>query len=92
MRSLKPGTWAVFGLVISYLNMMMTTCMCGHMSRISLPGSVVGAAMAWFAFAAPNRANWPVRVLVMLSAALTMFILIKNLGDVLWWGHEPLLE
>ena len=83
---------ALAALCISFLNMGMTCCLCGHMHFVSFPGSLIGALAAWFAFLRGKDKRLISRVVIHMVVVVTTIILLKNIGDILWWGHDAILR
>lgn len=82
---------AVGGLFVSCMNETVNLCMCGHLNLTALPGSLLCSGVLLSLFIRSDSRNIFVRLVIDVCLALTVFILIKNVGDILWWGHEPLL-
>ena len=83
---------AFAGLILSSMNAIGTMCICGHLKPHSIPGSLVGALMVWWAFSAMRHVNIAVRIIVALTCVATTLILLKSIGDPLWWGAGALLR
>lgn len=64
------------------------TCLCGHLNVPALSATVPTAFFA--AWGAARSATRPGRIFAWSIAAAAMLILLKNLLDVAWWGHNPL--
>ena len=82
---------AVLGLFIALINSQLTCCACGHLSFISLLGSLIGAALAWVAFFKHNEQSWIKRLVMYIALILTTLLIIKTSADILWCGHTPLI-
>lgn len=65
-------------------------CLCGHLDAMALTASVPTTALAWWGFARPAARSG--RVLAIAVAVLASALLLKNLLDVGWYGHEPLFR
>ncbi len=78
-------------LAASFVNVMLTSCLCGYLSAISLPGGLAAAGTAWLAFVRYRGRNPLFRVFLVLATSLTTVLLAKAAVDILWFGHEPLL-
>jgi len=81
---------AAFG--IAFLGMIMTSCACGYMSIISLPCNLLGAGGTWFAFLMGKDRLLTGRIVIDLTLVVATLMLLRNIGDILWWGHSPLFE
>ena len=78
-------------LAASFVNAMLTSCICGYLSAISLPGGLAAAGTAWLAFVRYPGRNPLFRVFLVIAASLTSVVLAKAAADILWFGHDPLL-
>ncbi len=78
-------------MVISLTSGSLTHCICGYLDLISLPGSFIGAFVAWYAMIAAEKVELPRRIIIYIACILTALILLKNTCDILLWGHNPLL-
>jgi hypothetical protein len=81
-----------FVAVISFLWISFTMSPCGH---TSWPCSLVMfpaffyACYVFFGFPRGNRLD---RILVGVAFVLIVGMLLKNIGDILYFGHQPLLR
>ncbi len=82
---------SILGMMISLINLMCFTCLCGHTSFDTLPGSFIGASATWYVFIKKKKVGDLRRVVIAIFCIATTVILIKNGCDILWFGHEPLL-
>ena len=82
---------ALAGFLVTMLNDSFTHCMCGHLHTVSLPGSIIGFAIACFPFVRAKQPGLARRIVIDACVILTGLDLIKNIGDVLWWEHSTLL-
>lgn len=93
-RERKPAcsnvTLAIVGSLMTFFNLSLTMCMCGLQGLDGLPGSAVGAALAWWAFFRKSRGGVPARLLVSAAAIFTTYFLLRNIHNVLWSGHDSL--
>jgi hypothetical protein len=81
--------WQVLVALPPLLFAPMTMCMCGHMDWLSFPFTVTAASLSWWAFARGRQAGS--RILVIAVMTLASLALAKNVADLLWFGHKPLL-
>ena len=65
-------------------------CICGHLGQDALVATVPTAAVAWWGFA--RRLSRIGRLLAAGVVIIASMALAKNLLDVLWFGHDPLLR
>ena len=91
MKKEQSMLTALAGVLITMLNSSLTCCICGHLDMISLPGSVIGFLVAFFPFVRAKQAGVARRIVIDACVVVTGLALFKNIGDVLWWGHSPLL-
>ena len=82
---------ALLGIVISVVNVGLTCCICGHLDIISLPGSLIGLIAAWYAMFRAKDIKVFRRVVIGIACIVTTLTLFKNVCDILWLGHNPLL-
>ena len=82
---------ALAGVLVTILNASFTHCMCGHLDTVSLPGSIIGFVIACFPFVRAKQPGLARRIVIDACVIATGLSLFKNIGDVLWWGHSPLL-
>jgi hypothetical protein len=65
-------------------------CICGYLDRWALLVTVPGTVFAWFSVVlADKRRTLFLLGAVVVAIALSL-ILLKNVGDVLWYGHDAL--
>lgn len=57
-----------------------------------MPGNLAATAMAWFCVMRHGIDRAVVQVFFDVTAALTTFFLIKNSMDILWFGHDAVLD
>ena len=91
---LPPGFMLATGIGVTIFNLFwisLTMCMCGHtnaMTAISTVPAFLGlAALVYFG---RNNRVWE-RIMNGLFLGIQTIALAKNLLDVLWLGHSPLL-
>jgi hypothetical protein len=82
---------AGIAFVISFLNMNLTGCMCGYQDWISVPGNLVGFALAIGAFCLASRA-FITRVLSAFVLIVCTLIFFLNVHNILWSGHNPIFH
>ena len=82
----------VAGLLLAIINPGFTSCLCGHMDWVSLPGNVIAVAFAWGAFLIGKDKRVLTRVLIGLACVLATLGMLENGVDILWLGHNPLLR
>jgi hypothetical protein len=85
------GGIAVIGLGIALINAFMTMCMCGYLSRSSMPGNAVAFAITGLAFLR-CRGSLPARIAVGIAFICVSLLVFQNIHNVLWSGHNPLLR
>ena len=68
------------------------SCMCGHLPAEALIPSVAGAILAWVGFSRHQYASLVIRMVAFLIVVIASCIFLKNLADVLWYGHNALLR
>ena len=78
-------------VLLSTFNFSLMACACGHLDALALPGSALGAAIAWLVFVKSPGGPAVIRLALMAATVLTTLILLKNAGDMLWFGHGALL-
>lgn len=88
----KTLQFAVGGFLIGVLTFMLTTCICAHLPRHALLGTVPGALMTWYAFFTSKESRLFPRLSVWACVILTTFLVLKNIHNVLWSGHNALFS
>ena len=82
--------WVI--VVIAYLWMSLTMCMCGHtawhFSIVILPAF----CFAFYVLLVSPRRSRLEQILGAIAFALIVGMLLKNIGDILYFGHEPLFR
>jgi len=76
---------ALIGFGISGFS--ISVCSCGYMTRSSLPGTLIGAVLTWYALFIGKDVKAIKRVVIGFACIITTLFLLKNIGDVLFWGH-----
>lgn len=79
-------------LFISVNVYMLFPCICGHLSTKALPALIFTAAASWFVFYKDKHASEVQRTVEALCVICTTLLLLKNIADVLWLGHSPILS
>jgi hypothetical protein len=82
---------AMVGLAISIFNSMSLSCACGHLDFVCLPGNLIGLALAWYALLVHTKIGIFKRSGIDAACVFTTLILFKNIADILWLGHNPVL-
>lgn len=82
---------ALAGFFVSLVNVVMTSCICGHMEVISLPGSLLGVSIGWYAMFKAKNVGFVTRIVIDFVCIATTILLFMNICDILWVGHNPLL-
>jgi hypothetical protein len=57
---------------------------------LAVTGTLTG--MAWVALIGGGETHVVWRIVRIIAAALTAFVLAKNIADVLWFGHDPIFS
>ena len=89
---MKSSMIITVGLVLALLNMSLTMCLCGHYDFISLPGNITSVTLVWIGLS--KRDKNQKKSSFLYSTIVTGFItvqLLKNIHNILWTGHNPLL-
>jgi len=61
------------------------------MDWFSFPFTLAATSLSWWAFARKDRPTvW--RLIVVVLVVFASLELMKNVADILWFGHEPLLR
>lgn len=92
MNSRKDGSRliAFMALIVVFLNVNTTTCICGYMSWTSIPGNVIGASLAGWAFFSGNDDRFITRSMILSGGVIAAMALAKNGIDIIWIGHNPI--
>lgn len=89
----RPGHW-VASLVALFLVVVIApsfTCACGHLDRVALVFTTLTSGLAWWAFVAAHEKRSVPRALIAVAVVAATLLWLKNVCDVLWLGHNPLL-
>ena len=83
---------ALFGLAISFFNSTALCCACGHLDFTNLLVNLIGLALTWYALIMHNQKISIIkRIGIGFACVLTALAFLKNIADILWLGHNPLL-
>jgi dTDP-4-amino-4,6-dideoxygalactose transaminase len=63
--------------------------MCGHMGTVALPTNALSVVLAWYPFIRYERTSSEERGATVFVVVVVTFSFIKNVADVLWFGHDP---
>jgi hypothetical protein len=86
-----PGRgWLLLGFVNSILLVPMLMCACENLSWFALLVTGFGVFAAWFPDINRKNSTLLIVLFAVLVRILTTVILLKNIGDVLWVGHDAL--
>ena len=82
-----------FSLFVTLVITPSFACICGYLSSAALPVTGFIAILAWVPFVCNARGNGRGRrVFVLAVAILATLAFAKNVADVLWLGHHPVLR
>jgi hypothetical protein len=88
---LPPLAWqSVCSFVGAAVSVSMFTCTCGHLAQMALIGTVTTAVFAWWGFV--RELPLLGRIFASVATVLASYLLVKNVLDILWFGHNPLLR
>jgi hypothetical protein len=79
---------ALIGFIISIAS---PTCACGYYLLDSFFFSTTGLILSWLALLMYKKIGLVKRIIIGFTCVITTLILFKNIADILWFGHEPLL-
>ena len=82
--------WVI--VVIAVFWMTLTMCMCGLTSWEFSIGILPLFCLALYVFVVFPRTNIIEQILGAIAFALIVGMLMKNVSDILYFGHEPLLR
>lgn len=80
---------AIVAPFAAWINSGLFACTCGHLDRLALPGNGIAALLAWVGLLCTGNRQIAVRLCLDLLTALTTVVLVKNLMDMSWFGHNP---
>ena len=83
------GMWV--GTSLSLVAMLFP-CMCGNLPIEALPFSLFGAVCVWCSALRYPTNSGERKAFVIFVVGLATFIFFKNICDVLWLGHDALLD
>lgn len=66
--------------------------MCGHLGPEALIVTLPALALACYGWLSNRNRDSIWRAFVIFVVVLSLVVFLKNAGDVLWFGHEPLLR
>jgi hypothetical protein len=81
--------WSFLALAMAMFGGLFFTCMCGHIAAPALLLTGLAAVLAWFVFIRDPSTASGNRGLAIIAVVIASLILVKNLADVLWFGHDP---
>ena len=85
----KTRWWpSIVAFIMSLLVAPGFMCLCGHLRREALPVTVAAAGFAFYGWLS-TRATYPWRLIHIAAVVISVLMLGKNVGDVLWYGHNP---
>ncbi len=93
--------WLLISLLLCFVNMVFTTCACGHQDG-SVPGGIILLILAWAQFRGMDRWPWQdaiptffIRLFFLIVMRglwlLVILMLVPPLMDWLWSGHAHVL-
>ena len=80
------------GLVMTLAGATVFPCACGHLNVWAFMMTGPAVILAWLGFLRRRSPSWPWRVVSMAAVIMASLVFMKNVADVLWFGHEPLLK
>ena len=90
-RRRVPGLHlALAGSPVSIFKYSLFSCIGGLINALGLPGSLVGAGLVWWGFARKGRRRLWARAIVVACVVCGTYVLVTNVHNVLWSGHNPL--
>ena len=84
----RPASTSLICAVIGLMLAGFFTCGCGHLDVLALPVTLPTAMCGWCAATTVRRGNLSHAILTIVICVLTTIVLLKNLADVLWFGHN----
>lgn len=85
------GYCPVISLFITVFVSSALRCTCGHMFQEALLVTSFAAVLSWLPFVCKHNRGWRWRIFVLAVIVLSTYTLLRNIVDVLWLGHYPLL-
>lgn len=88
-----PLRWwpALTSIGLAVLVAPMFACACGHLDELAFSVTLPACALACFGWVSNKNRNLLGRLFLMGAVVLSVMVFLKNAGDVLWFGHDPLL-
>ena len=92
IRNERPpaGLSVLFAAAGSIGTLMFLTCMCGHIDWWGTAITLPAAACGWYALTTIRRQKMSHAILTILVAAIATLVLLKNVTDGLWYGHDAI--
>jgi hypothetical protein len=89
-----PQTWwpSVVSMLLALGAMIFLPCMCGHLGGFALAVTLPASGLGCYGWIANKNRDLIWRGFLMFAVVLSAMVLLKNIGDVLWFGHEALLR
>ena len=84
-------TVSVLSLISTVILYPGLRCGGGHIGQSALPITGAMAAFAWWPFLFARESRLVPRALAMIAVVAASMVLVKNICDVLWFGHNPIL-
>jgi hypothetical protein len=82
--------WPSGTAVVLIFGSTLTMCPCQYFDWISLPFTFSALGFACYGRICNRHADLTTRILLLLLLVLTALLLLKNVGDVLWFGHDAI--
>jgi hypothetical protein len=79
-------------VVLLFLNVTFTTCACGHADWLSFPVNAFAFTVGWFLALKGRDSRLPSRFFAAAVCVLATVLFLKNVADILWLGHDALLN
>ena len=89
----RSPLWMVspVSLLLTFIGISVFPCACNHLDPNALLVVVPAALLAWWRFLFA-RESWPSpRIVTIVAVIASSLLLAKNVSDILWFGHDPLL-
>ena len=74
--------------LLLFVAIPLLPCCCGHLDRWALSATVPCVFLACYTFCGIDRTMGYWRDVAGVLAILAVLVLLKNFGDVLWFGHD----
>lgn len=88
-QRLKGGPLFAASLILTFLGLPFVGCMCGHLGYEALPVTAGAALLAWYPFVRFERHTLDQRSFAVFTTCYGTFVLLRNVADILWFGHNP---